>query len=139
MTIEQQRPATKIVTGRNLDHRIDNLFATRELVERALTEAGCDDVQAAWSNSLAVAMEHLGPWMISLAIRTAGLGRRSRRVRSDNRSGHAGIQMIRGRWRGRCWKDGKVIWELSSSDLDRVVQARAAFLADQINGGVGRG
>lgn len=121
-----------LITGPHHNHRVDSLYATRELVQTELQRRGCKDLQAAWSLTLEAAMTELAPFVVSVALRVSGLiPTPSTALKSNNTSGHRGVDFNRGRWRARCWKGGKLVWQLSSIDKERVIAARAKFLAGQ--------
>ncbi len=62
------------------------------------------------------------------ALQAAGLAERE--PRTDNTTGHQGVDRHRGKFRARVWRGGRCVWQRSSIDLDRAVAARAKYLAD---------
>ena len=62
------------------------------------------------------------------ALQAAGLV--GRKLKANNNSGATGVGWHRGKWRARCWRGGKVVFNFSSVNKERAIQQRAKYLAD---------
>ncbi|MGD9721510.1 MAG: hypothetical protein AB7O59_06525 [Pirellulales bacterium] len=112
----------------------DRIISARPAVEAIVGEA-------VWGVILEAALEPgaFERWLCSLAsqISTATVPQistaitRAYRKRSDNTTGHTGIDFHRGRYRARVQLGGQVIFNQSFDDLQSAVAAREAFQAER--------
>lgn len=116
-----------LAPARNQNHRIDNLYACRELVCAELQRRGVPNVHEAWGEVLGLAMENLPGWMVHLSKLQAPKHRR------PNKTGITGVDLHRGRYRARVWKGGKIVWCQSYDTVEQAAKARAAHLRQQVH------
>ncbi len=104
----------------------DPLAAQQRDVTALLKDLGCPDSQEIWTAAVASVKTDLPKIIHQRALALAGLA--DTPLRSDNTSGHPGIDRHRDRWRARVWRGGKIVFSRSYSELPRAVAARARFL-----------
>jgi hypothetical protein len=106
----------------------DPLAGQRRAIVVMLTDLGVPNVVAVADEVFRQLAVDLPGLLKARALQLAGLSERP--LKANNTSGHRGVDQHRGKFRARVWRGGRCVWQLSSINLDRVVKARAKYLAD---------